>query len=182
MTRTLPGKEEEFWETWKGAQDQRRFEYEINRELVILLLLFSLTMVGLSCFLGVVMELGGWGWVLIGVLATALMLGTSFVVFVWYTFARRSAILVQDDALVWLYVGGVNSLGWNEMDRDLVAQALSGAKGTHGMLNFEVAGETKTLLAYNPYMRVKNFPGLMLEILERLQTDETKSTENNGDQ
>ncbi len=172
MTERVPQNEAEFWNRWEEAEANQRFEYELNRELILVLVFFVTALVGMGGFLGLVLEAQWLGWAMIGVLLAVLVFGAAFLLFVWHTYARRSAVLVQDDALTWLYVGTVTSLPWAMMDRELVAAALSGSKETRGVMGFQVGDEKKELLAYNPHMRVKNFPALMLVILQRLQNDE----------
>jgi len=178
-------REGEFRERWAAAHTSKKFEYELNRELLLVLFFFVTAMVGMGGFLGMIMEMEWLGWAVIGTLSAVPLIGAAFLLFVWHTYARRSAVLVEDDALTWLYVGEVRSLSWETIDREVVAKALEGTKETRGVLGFEEGEERKELLAYNPHMRIKNFPGLMAEILQRLQDEENqigKTGEEGGDE
>ena len=170
-------KEALFREKWEAAHPSRRFEYELNRELIIVLFFAVTAMVGMGGFLGTILDVRWLGWTVIAVLSATLLLGAAFLLFVWHTYARRSAVLVEEEALTWLYVGEVSSLPWESIDRQIVADALSGSKETRGVLGFQIGDEKKELLAYNPHMRIKNFPALMLEILQRFQEENQSGNE-----
>tara|TARA_B100000579_G_scaffold119168_1_gene95873 strand:+ start:1375 stop:1929 length:555 start_codon:yes stop_codon:yes gene_type:complete len=172
MNKTDLEKEAEFRERWSKSHPSKRFEYELNRELLLVLFFFVTAMVGMGAVLGSILDMAWLGWTIIGLLSMVLVIGAAFLIFVWHTYARRSAVLVDNDALVWLYVGEVRSLAWTLIDREVIGNALENSKETKGILGFQVGEERKELLAYNPHMRIKNFPILMAEILQRLQQEQ----------
>mgnify|MGYP001450803195 CR=1 FL=1 len=62
MTEKVPQNEAEFWTRWEETEANQRFEYELNRELILVLVFFVTALVGMGGFLGLILGAQGLGW------------------------------------------------------------------------------------------------------------------------
>ena len=109
---------------------------------------------------------------LVWVVSLGVSLGLFLVLFIWRTVARRSAILFTDEALIWLDKGTVAYIAWSEMSFDSFGKALTGARATQGVMNFESSTGIKGLTIYTPYMCIDYSRRFTAEILMRLKAAE----------
>jgi hypothetical protein len=167
----IPADEKTFRAHFSVTNEDARFQYEINRPLVWLLIIFSASVLGgtyiLSTRPGFSGSLGLFAWVS----SLGISLGLMSVLFVWRTFARRSAILFSEEALIWLDKSTVHHVLWSELNMETFVEALSGARNTRGVLSFKTTDGDKELPIFTPYMRI-DYSRFTLGILMRLKEAE----------
>ena len=172
---TIPNDEQSFRASFKESHDDVCFQYEVNRPLAWLLIIFCLSIVGGTFFLTTNTELSDGISLMAWTMCIGVCVGSLMVLFTWRTIARRSAILFTEEALVWLDKTVVNHVLWSELDTESFAAALTGARTTQGVMTFETKDGSKSLPIFTPFMRI-DYSRFTLGILVRLkEAEETEA-------
>jgi hypothetical protein len=171
MEANLPHDEPTFWSLFNESELEDRFRYELNKPLAWILFLFSVGGIAGSIFISSRFELGSYQTLALWSLSALMFLGIVGTLFVWRMFARRSGVLITDQALVWLDRTEVQYVPWSWLDAERFGNALEGARSTEGTLSLDWDGRGRALTLYTPYMRVDH-PALVLSILLRIKNQE----------
>lgn len=169
MSAPLPKDEAAFWQAFESARGDACFAYEVNRPLAALTFLLLLALLVCATAATMVGAVSGVALVGVWVVTVLVVVAGLGLLFAWRTFARRSAVLIGDEALIWLDRGRVDHVPWRSIDETALGEALAGARRTEGRLVFAIDGSRRVLPVYNPYMRIAAFPALMAAILHRVR-------------
>ncbi len=164
----IPTTELEFVDAFEKTPRDERFAYKLNKPIVSSMFLFTLTFLGaMGMFWSEVQPSTP---IIIAMVVTGsiCVIGVFTILFLWRTFARRSGVILLDDALVWMDKTEVHHLRWNELTAEKFGTALEGAASNHGTLRFGSTEDSKALTIYTPYMRI-NHSALTLGILLRIK-------------
>jgi len=165
---SIPTTEVQFVELFERTPRDSRFEYKLNKPIISSMFLFTAVFLGAMAMFW--SETQPSTSIAVAMMATGAVcvIGVFTIIFLWRTFARRSAVVLMDDALVWMDKTEVHHLLWDDLTAQRFGKALEGASSNHGTLRFGSSSDSKALTIYTPYMRV-NHSALTLGILLRIK-------------
>lgn len=160
----------EIRDAWESTEPACRFQYQMNRVLLIFLL--SSPVILWVYWLATVLTVM-WSWSLSTFTVTYMIFTIYLVVSMmrWRAFCVMSVVIIKSDRLIWSHDGRVNIARWTKLDLDnLGLQSISGSRNYEAHLTIKTEeGSSQKLYLYRQFCNLMDLEAFMEQTIKKLR-------------